>query len=101
MATHIEDHYEGLQVDLDGQEYIRCKFTNCQLTYRGSSRIRLEQCEIDEHCRLVPLAQAANTIVALTERRCGARFYGGRIGNGSQFRLCAWVSITPGKDGFR
>jgi hypothetical protein len=67
MATHIEDHYEGLQVDLDGQEYIRCKFTNCQLTYRGSSRIRLEQCEIDEHCRLVPLAQAANTIVALTE----------------------------------
>jgi hypothetical protein len=66
MATQAGKSFEGTQVELDGEQYTNCTFTDCVFVYKGTSRVVLDKCTIDPSCRFLPQAEAANTMVTLS-----------------------------------
>jgi hypothetical protein len=48
MATFQDVTRENETIVLDGNEFIACKFQNCQLVYRGGEMPRLQHCHFTQ-----------------------------------------------------
>ena len=44
MALIENQRYVGERVDLDGNDYLRCTFKECELVYSGSGSVGLDDC---------------------------------------------------------
>jgi hypothetical protein len=44
MAEFTDENFEGQRVDLDGNRYTRCNFTNCTIVYSGGDIPILSHC---------------------------------------------------------
>ena len=65
MALHEQKEYADTSIELDGNKYKRCKFTNCTLIYNGGQPPAL----VDNSfvaCRWEFTAAAARTITFLS-----------------------------------
>jgi hypothetical protein len=44
MTQYSDENFEGAQVELDGNQYVRCNFNNCTMVYRGGEIPVLQHC---------------------------------------------------------
>lgn len=65
MALHQDQAFLSERVLMDGNEFRRCTFTDCQLVFRGEQPFVLDQCMIQDP-EWVLDGPAANTIQFLT-----------------------------------
>ena len=47
MPTHDSEDFTSRVIELDGNEYANCTFTNCRLVYRGGPVPGLVTCRFD------------------------------------------------------
>ena len=48
MIKNISNTYEGGTVQLDNNEFIRCKFQKCRLVFGGTGPVSMVECEFIE-----------------------------------------------------
>ena len=44
MAEYADREFNGVTENLDGNSYVRCKFTDCRLIFRGGEIPRMPDC---------------------------------------------------------
>ena len=74
MAEFTDENFEGQTVELDGNRYTRCKFTNCTIVYGGGAIPVLAHCDFKgETWRFEGAAE--RTLILLQEfSRAGSGF---------------------------
>lgn len=64
MLDNVENWYEGLTLEIDGNSYRGCSFVNCRLIYRGTAPIGFDRCSFT-HTGFQFEGAAANTAAFL------------------------------------
>lgn len=44
MADYADQTFSGVDVEMDGNTYLRCRFEHCALIYRGDALPSFDQC---------------------------------------------------------
>lgn len=67
MATYKDASFENLQLVLEGEEFIRCKFDKCVLTYSGGPLPMLNGCSFNESNFVLdgPAAKTINFLIGM------------------------------------
>jgi hypothetical protein len=65
MAVHNRTSFANQDVELDGNTFEACSFTNCRLVYRGGQPPTLIHSLVDPHCVWTMKDEAANTMKLL------------------------------------
>jgi hypothetical protein len=68
MAMHQDQHYEGVIIPLDNEQYKRCTFKGCTFQYRGLMPVTLDDFSIEDS-RLELMEYAVNTAMVLKALR--------------------------------
>ena len=61
MIPVIEQAFNGVSVNIDGNAYQRCQFSNCTLVYSGGELPQIEHCSLTD-CRWQFADAATRTI---------------------------------------
>ena len=65
MVPIIDQAFNGVSVNIDGNAYQRCQFSNCTLVYSGGELPPMEHCSL-ENCRWQFADAASRTIQFLS-----------------------------------